>query len=186
MARRDPQLGQLPGGSQQPISDEAARARARVARLLAQKDRSEADLRARLERSGYSALVIEETLAYLRRRGLIDDVHLAGQTIEATLRKAPAGDALLLHRVAREGVPEPLAEAAVSRTEATERDRSRQMARLVAARLPDGLDPAARWRRALGAMARRGFGEEDAMEALREVLGPEPDVPDAAGGSTLF
>jgi regulatory protein len=171
------EIGLAPSG----VSEEAARARARAARLLAQKDRSEADLRERLERSGFAATVIEETLRYLRMRGLLNDSHLAGQTIDATLRKAPAGDALLLHRIAREGVPERLAEQAVAQTPSSERDRSRQMARLVASRLPETLDPATRWRRALSAMARRGFGEEEALDALRGVLGPEPEPPDAAG-----
>lgn len=168
------------------IEDELARAKARAARLLAQKARSEADLRARLERSQFTPGIIDATVAYLRSKGLIDDAQLARETVDSTLRKAPAGDALLLQRVEREGVPQPLAERAVSQTVRPERARAAAMARLIEGRLPRELDKTSRWRRALGAMARRGFGEEESMEALRRVMGPEPEAPDQPAQGPLF
>jgi len=175
-----------PAASTPMIGDELARAKARAARLLAQKARSEADLRVRLERSHFSLPVIDAAIAYLRSKGLIDDAQLARETVDSTLRKAPAGDALLLQRVEREGVSQPLAEQAVAQTPRPERARAQAMARLIELRLPRELDAVARWRRALGVMARRGFGEEESMEALREVLGPEPEAPEQPAGGPLF
>jgi regulatory protein len=151
---------------------------ARALRLLGQKGRSELDLRTRLARAGFDSSTIDAVITKLRGRGFVDDAALALQTVDATLRRAPAGVALLLDRGLREGIDERLVEAAIKRVERPEAARARLMAQAIAAKLPSHLDPEARWRRALGAMARRGFGEEDSIEALRAVLGEEPRAND--------
>lgn len=159
-----------------PGASDATRAMARSLRLLGQKGRSELDLRTRLTRAGFDAPTVDATIAKLRGRRFIDDAALAAETVDATLRRAPAGDALLLQKGLREGIDEGLVERAIRRVERPEAARARLMAQAIADKLPLELDAHARWRRALGAMARRGFGEEDSVEALRAVLGAEPQV----------
>lgn len=59
------------------------RARKRVLALLEKMDRSEADLRIRLKRSGYEEDVVEDAILYARKFGYIDDERYANHYIQS-------------------------------------------------------------------------------------------------------
>lgn len=129
--------------------DELRRAQALAAatRALSRRDFTEQGLRERLRRAGVAPAEEEETLATLRRAGLVDDARFACGRAEA-LAERGRGDAAIRHDLEHQGVSADEIEAAIACLE-PERERA---ARLVARR--GGGAATARM------LARRGFDEE--------------------------
>jgi regulatory protein len=121
-------------------------------RALRHRDRSIAELDARLARRGVGDAEREQTLETLERIGYVDDERFA-RTRAEQLADRGSGDALIRHDLEQRGVPAELVEAAIDVLE-PERERAR---RLVETR---GATPkTARY------LASRGFGEE-ALEGI--------------------
>ena len=135
-----------------------ARERRRLAALeiaaaaLRRHDRSEHDVRRRLEQRGVGAAERERALGTLRRAGVVDDGRFAVSRAES-LASRGYGDAAIRHDLERNGVGSEETAAALA-VLTSERER----ALLHAERLGGGL-------RAARALARRGFGE-DALEQV--------------------
>jgi regulatory protein len=116
-------------------------------RALRLRDRSAAELDARLAERGVGAAEREEALETLERIGYVDDGRFARLRAEQLAGRG-SGDALIRHDLERRGVAQEQIEAALELLE-PERDRA---ARIVARR---GSGPkTARY------LASRGFGEE--------------------------
>ena len=62
--------------------EELTRAKKRALYLLTDQDRTEKQLREKLEKTGYSGQVIEETIEYVRSFGYIDDLRYSVRYIE--------------------------------------------------------------------------------------------------------
>jgi regulatory protein len=130
-----------------------ARERRRLAALdaavgaLRHRDRSEQDVRTRLERRGVPAADRERALETLRAAGVLDDGRFAGGRAEGLARKG-YGDVAIRHDLEGSGVAPDEIEAALASLP-PEEERAREQAR----RLGGGL-------RAARKMARRGFAEE--------------------------
>ena len=62
--------------------EELTRAKKRALYLLTDQDRTEKQLREKLEKTGYSGQVIEETIEYVRSFGYIDDLKYSVRYIE--------------------------------------------------------------------------------------------------------
>ena len=135
-----------------------ARERRRLAALdvaveaVRRRDRSEQDVRARLERRGVPAAERERALGTLRIAGALDDGRYACGRAEGLARRG-YGDAAIRHDLERSGVGAAEIEAALEALP-LESERAVEQAR----RLGGGL-------RAARGLARRGFGE-DVVEAL--------------------
>ena len=135
-----------------------ARERRRLAALDAavatvrRRDRSEQDVRLRLDRRGVQAAERERALGTLRRAGLVDDERYAVGRAEGLARKG-YGDAAIRHDLQRSGVAAEQIERALEALP-PEAERAAEHAR----RLGGGL-------RAARSLARRGFGDE-VVEAL--------------------
>ena len=145
--------GELDRERARTLAQELRRRRAldTAVRALRRRDRSRADLAARLERSGATAAAREHALDALDRAGLVDDARFAAARA-STLAGRGLGDEAVRAKLLAEGVDDALAAEALAALE-PEHERA---ARIVAARGPG---PAtARF------LARRGFGE-DAVEA---------------------
>ena len=116
-------------------------------RALRVRDRSSAEIAARLARRGVGDAAREQALETLERVGYVDDERFA-RTRAQQLAARGSGDAHIRHDLEQRGVAAELVEAAVA---ALEPERERAL-RLVAAR---GATPkTARY------LASRGFGEE--------------------------
>jgi regulatory protein len=141
--------------------------------LLALRPHFEAELRFKLEGRDYEAAQVEEVLARLRERGLLDDRRLAAEFVERQRQERPVGRRRLLAELARRGVDATLAEEAVA--EISEEDDE------VAAR-----EAAARWARRRGgeraALARHlerlGFGARAILSVLDEAAEGSGVAPD--------
>jgi regulatory protein len=121
-------------------------------RALRFRDRSTAELDARLEQRGVDAAERERALETLERLGHVDDGRFAGARAER-LADRGSGDALIRDDLERRGVAAEIVEAALSGIE-PERER--------AARIVERRGPGVKTVRYLAA---KGFGE-DALESI--------------------
>ena len=121
-------------------------------RALRHRDRSTAELDARLAKRGIDAEEREQALETLERVGYVDDERFA-RTRAEQLAARSSGDALIRHDLEQRGVAAEVVEAALGSLE-PERERAQ---RLVAQR--GATLKTARY------LAARGFGEE-ALEGI--------------------
>lgn len=128
------------------------RARDTAVRALARRDHSRATLAVRLERAGVRPGDRDDVLAGAARAGLVDDGRFA-EARARQLAERSAGDELVLHDLARHGIDDETARAAVSMLE----PEATRASRLVSARGSSI--------RTLRYLASRGFSEES-LEAL--------------------
>jgi regulatory protein len=159
---------------------ELDRAKALVLRVLAFHARSEAQLRARLERAGFEA-VAAEVLAWARRLGYLDDGAYARGRARALVASGRAGPRLVERKLAAAGIPRADARRAVAEALAerggaagegggSEAALCREaLARKLRGQDPDALDPKAR-ARAVRFLLGRGFSPEVVSRVLRAEL----------------
>lgn len=156
---------------------EFVRARRWAMRWLNRTAVSRAVMQHRAVLKGYSQPVIARLLDELSQVGLINDAQLARTLAEGELMRKPTAAPLLLHKLARRGVDEDLAEQAASAA-LKGRDALQDAITLIEVKAQRGAraaDPAALRRRLFGLLMRRGFDEETARRALDRTMGPAPD-----------
>jgi regulatory protein len=98
-------------------------------RFLAQRPRSEDEVRQRLRRAGVDEAVIDGTLAQLRRQRLLDDTAFARYWVEQRQTFRPRGARLLRAELARLGVDAALAREAAGGTGSAAEDAYRAAVR---------------------------------------------------------
>lgn len=142
-------------------------ARERALRLLAYRERTEAEMRGRLADDGYSAPTIDTTLERLLDTGLLDDRRYAEQTARVLVEGRGYGRSRALRSLRRSGLDEELVTEFVDTYAPAEAERDRALvAARRAARPGDTVDR-------LGArLVRRGFAVADALSAARVVIAP--------------
>lgn len=183
-------LGVVPGAAWTPQLQNACelaigtrRALRRATGWLAGGELTAAELRTRLEQAGFFQSVIGEVLAKLTGTFAQRDERAADAALRKLIRKLPASTERMEEVLEAKGVSEDDKAAAISR--ATQGESDDDLAVRAAFRvfegLPKGLDGTAAWRRVLGALSRRGFAEDAAMEAARRVLGDPPGSPGSPG-----
>jgi regulatory protein len=163
--------------------DQGFRTRDAALRLLAQRARSEAELRQRLARRDMDPAVVDRTMTWLQERGYLDDRAFAEAFVRDRLRLRPRGRAGLIQELRRKGVDGDTAQAAADAVMAAEsvedadlaldaaRAWARRNAPLVSA-AAGSAEPRQRARRRLyGHLARRGFPPGPIRAALDHVLG---------------
>lgn len=123
------------------------RAEGVTVRALARRERSRAELEERLARAGVREADRQETLDRAEQTGLLDDARFA-QARARSLVERGAGDALILEDLARHGVDDVTARAAVSEL----LPEAARAARIVELR--------GRTAKTIRYLASRGFGEE--------------------------
>lgn len=148
--------------------------RRRLVTALGKREMSVRDARARLERWGAEPLDAERVTSELIAAGALDDGRAAEAFCRAALARRPVGRAWLRARLESLGIgTEDAARAIDAALEgASDTEAARALAAATARRLPSGLSDAARRRRVLGVLARRGFEAEAAERAMEAALGP--------------
>ena len=143
-----------------------------AAKLLARGPCGAEGLVTKLVSKGFEEPAAREGVARLERAGLLREDRSAEAMVHATRRDLPAGEALLRAKLEQRGVRDDAAERAVREASegADEASDARALARAALGRMPASLDDAAKARRLLGLLGRRGFDEEHALEAIRAVL----------------
>src|SRR5690242_15243106 len=125
-------------------------------RFLAQRPRSEYEVRQRLRRAGLEPAAIDSVLDQLRRHGLVDDQTFAEYWVDQRQTFRPRGARLVRAELARLGITrDQAAEATARLAESADEDAYRVAARR--AECLKGL-PAEMFEKRLGGfLARRGF-----------------------------
>lgn len=157
-----------------PDADPVAVAREIALRQLTVRARSRAELARALARKQVPDEVAKIVLDRLTEVGLVDDEIFARDWLAAGIRRQRSRRALLAE-LAEKGVDRDVAEAAAAELDS---DRDYSVARAYAERKAAGLgrvEPAARYRRLAGALARRGFAAGVVAQVTREVLADLPE-----------
>lgn len=144
---------------------EPAAARERAMRLLAYRDRSESEMRARLTDDGYTGDCVEETIKWLLDTGLLNDDRFAEQFARTLVVGRHYGRTRSLQRLRRSGLPDDVALRALDEIAPAEdeRERAALLARTLY-RTGDSLE------RLASRLVRRGYAPGDALSAARHVL----------------
>ena len=153
-------------GGDPPGSAETARALAAPWRAVAARDRTEAELRALLERRGIRPSAVEAAVDELHAAGHLDDAAYARRFAEDRRALDRWGADRIARDLARRGIAASVVSAAVAEPDGGARERRAAHA-LLAERFPEpprddrGRDRA--WR----LLVRRGYARELAYEAVR-------------------
>ncbi|MBX3402597.1 MAG: RecX family transcriptional regulator [Phycisphaeraceae bacterium] len=150
--------------------------RLRLQSRLAVRALSRIEAQALMRRAGASGDYARTTVEDFVKRGWIDDDQLARSVARAEAAR-PVGAQRVVARVARRGVGSGLARAAADEA-VKARTRSALELAIAAARaqmrkLPPRLGEQARQRRVLGFLARQGFDQRTALQAVREARAAE-------------
>lgn len=148
------------------------KAREAALNLLSYRPRTLNELRRRLREKGYSEQIVEECVAHLAERGLVDDASFAESFIRDRLRFRPRGPQRLLQELRSKGVDWDTARATVDEVWEQEEVSETELARLVAAKWsPRSGETSLRARRRLyNLLARRGFSSDTIREIVDEKL----------------
>jgi len=140
--------------------------------FLAIRQRSEAEMRAYLRRSGIEDATIDDIVAALARQGLLDDRSFAAAWTESRLSSRPRSRRLLQRELRGKGVDDETASEATQAVddESTAVELARRRARLL-----QGLDRGAAVRRLSDYLLRRGYDGETVRKAVRAALSGADD-----------
>ena len=164
-----------------PLTSETAelsreeQARALCLRLLTARARTRAELAGQLTKRGYSDDVSTQVLDRLAQVGLVDDVGFAEQWVRSRRMNAGKGNRALAAELRTKGVDNDVITAALAGIDAAaERDRAEQLVRdkLRRERLGGDDDPKV-MRRLVGMLARRGYGQNLALDVVSAELANE-------------
>ncbi len=145
--------------------------------LLSRKARTCREIVERLVQAGHAHDDAERAAQRLVERGLIDERAIAQAEVRAGVRAGRAR-AEIERSLGLRGIEESTIRAALADEEVgDDHGRAVEAARELARRAGHA-SPAARLRRVLAGLARRGFDDDTARNAAREVLGEMPDTGD--------
>ncbi|MEV6230647.1 regulatory protein RecX [Saccharopolyspora shandongensis] len=160
-------------------------ARDTVYRLLAARARSRSELRQALLRKEIDEEVADAVLQKFVDAGLVDDASFAEEWVHSRQRHQGLGRKALGFELRRKGVDEHLVEAALSTVDGdAEVERARELVQRKL-RTMANLDHAAKLRRLVGMLARKGYSEGLAFRVVREEIERSgDDAPDSDLEST--
>lgn len=155
-------------------TEERRRAKERALYLLEYRDHSREELIQKLTRS-VSRQVAEDTADLMEELGFLDDTRYAQKLAKQLLLEKKQGRRQAIYQLRCKGVSPRLAEEAVNEIEV---DPIEQILALLQRKYPDATRDAAAQRRAVAAMARRGYAYDEiytAMRRFREAMEEEDE-----------
>lgn len=153
-----------------PGDDAGAVARAVLLRRLSAAGRSRSELREDLLERGVPEAVADATLDHFIELGFIDDVAFAQGWVRSRHGARGLARFVIRRELRTKGVGEDIIDEALGAVDdEAERARAKELAR-ARIRSMDRLDDAAKTRRLVGVLARRGYSGAVALSIVREVL----------------
>ena len=168
-----PQPPQPPRSDPQDPQDPLSAAREICLKQLSFGPRTKAQLAAAMGRRGVEEETAEAILGRLVDVGLVDDAAFAAAWVESRHSGRGLARKALAHELRRRGVADALVDEAVAELDP---EQELATARTLAARRlagTGGLDPAVRFRRVAGMLARKGYSQGLAYRVIREALEAE-------------
>jgi regulatory protein len=144
--------------------DQLQRALELAYRYLNRRERTEAEMRGRLEQAEFTAAVIEETIATLTDQGVIDDRRFARLFVEDKRTLERWGSDRITRALAQRGIDRDLISDALA--EDTTHDELERAVELLRERFSSPPHDRRERDRALGVMLRKGYDSELAVDAL--------------------
>lgn len=163
--------GSSPGSQSGSPEDPVQRARDICLRLLTARPRTRAELRQALLHKKIEEDVADQVLSRLDEVGLVDDAAFAELWVRSRHTHQGLGRRALATELRRRGVADDVAADAVATVDSdAEEERARLLVRKRLRSLPPGADEAARVRKLVGMLARRGYPEGLAFRVVRDEL----------------
>ena len=139
-------------------------------RLLSVRARSEGEIRRKLTERGYMDDTVDMVLYKLEKEGLVDDEAFAREWA-ASRARSQVGQARILRVLTQKGLSRACAQRAVAALDAQEgEDAAEALARKLLRRYAGEADERKAMGKMLAAMARRGYGFEEARRALEAAM----------------
>ncbi|MFA5039552.1 MAG: regulatory protein RecX [Candidatus Omnitrophota bacterium] len=147
---------------------DTARAKAYALRLLKYRQKSEQEIRRKLLEKGYGPDVIEETIVFLKKTGLVDDRLFARLWVESRIKR-PLGRLRLKRELKEKGIAPAWIDEAFSGISGDydEKETIRGIIRLKRTKMRE-LDAEKMKARLFGYLVRRGFPQGAVVEAILE------------------
>lgn len=154
------------------LAEEVEEARQVALRFLGSRDRSEYEIRQKLQRRHCAPAVIDQVVDRLKAARLVDDETFARRWIEYRLSERPSGAPRYIQDLRRKGIAQATIEAVLAEfgDEIGSRVSAVALLRRVEGRYR-GLEETTARRRMLGVLARRGFDPETTRSAVDLILG---------------
>lgn len=148
-------------------------------KLLASRSYSTRRLRSKLREKGYVTEQIDEAIAKLTERKLLDDRRFAEGFVRTRVESHPRGRTALVRDLVTRGVSGSVANQAVNEQLSAEQelDLAKDLIRRKS-RQYDSLEPETRRRRLVALLARRGFRPDTIHQAL-SISNSEPSTEEA-------
>lgn len=158
-------------------AEDASKALNAAMRLLEVRERSESEIRARLNQHEYAPSVIDSVIAKLRGYGFIDDAHFTSSWIQSRSRSQPAGVHKLRNELSQKGVARETIDNAVGAI--TEEDEIDLATKAISKRKLEKTstfeERQAAYARDSGYLSRRGFSWFIIKTVLKSRYGPQPE-----------
>jgi regulatory protein len=149
-------------------------------RYLNRRESTEAEMRARLERSGIEPPDAEQAIAVLLEQGYLDDARFARVFVQDKCELEQWGSDRIRQALLARGVPSELIQDALG-AQAGEHEIDRALA-LLRRRFPSPVGDRRERERALGVLLRKGYGSDLALDAIavhtREAIPGHTGDPD--------
>lgn len=159
---------ELEAGVYRELVDEVLtkRAKLRAMHLLQKMDRTKAELRRKLEQSGYPPKAVETALAYVESFHYIDDARYAARYIE--FQKTKKGRARLKMELQQKGISGEIISRALEDAEETMEPRDAIRRMMESKRKKNGPLEEKEKQRLYGFFMRKGFSSSDILAVFRE------------------
>lgn len=147
------------------------RAKLRAMHLLEKMDRTRAELKKKLEQSGYPTKAVEEALEYVESFHYIDDARYAARYIE--FQKSKKGKARLKMELLQKGISAEIVARALEEAE-EEMDAKETIRRMLQSkRKGEGPLEEKEKQRLYGFFMRKGFSSSEILSVFREISDKE-------------
>lgn len=139
-------------------------------RLLSVRARSEGEIRRKLTERGYMDDTVDMVLYKLEKEGLVDDEAFAREWA-ASRARSQVGRARILHELTNKGLSRACAQRAMEALDAQEgEDAAEALARKLLRRYAAEADERKAMGKLMAAMARRGYGFDEARRAVEAAM----------------
>lgn len=147
------------------MEDESKKAKLRALRILTKMDKTEADLRASLERAGFSEFAVKEAMEYVKSFGYIDDQRYAEKYVE--YNKVRKSKQKIRFELKNKGVDKEFIDWAIENCE--DYDETELIRRAILKKWKTSEKPDEKQLNKLcGYLSRQGFSSRDIWQVLKE------------------
>ncbi len=159
-------------------AEELLRAKEKAMRLLSHHARSEKEIRDRLRKASFRAIVVNEVISALKRSALLDDVSFARMYAHDTMARKPLGKHLLRQQLRAKGVAKEIIDPLIEKVYTPESEENfafslakKRLVRLLSPPRPRNLQDLLKQKKRLtDYLVRRGFDWETVSSVVSKLI----------------